>query len=180
MQNIELKARVKDLKILRNTAAKIGAAFAGKDRQIDTYFNVPEGRLKLRESSLSGNELIVYFRSDDKSSRKSDYEKFRIYDAARLKTALGRTLGIKGVVAKEREIFQLGPTRIHLDAVEKLGHFIEFEVELSRMEEEENIDPAKNIEMLISFFDIKPESIVGCSYIDLILSEKTDRPEQSE
>ena len=44
-----------------------------------------------------------------------------------LKKTLVMALGLVGIVQKTRYLFHYGQTRIHLDKVEKLGHFIEFE-----------------------------------------------------
>jgi adenylate cyclase class IV len=43
--NIEIKARLDAPDTVRNILLASGAEFIGEDRQIDTYFNVPEGRL---------------------------------------------------------------------------------------------------------------------------------------
>ena len=45
-----------------------------------------------------------------------------------LQTVLSRSLGIKGIVKKKREIYMVGQTRVHVDEVEGLGNFMELEV----------------------------------------------------
>lgn len=45
-----------------------------------------------------------------------------------LKKVLECSLGIVGVVKKKRTLFMVERTRIHVDDVEKLGHFMELEV----------------------------------------------------
>ena len=167
MRNLELKARVDDLMRLRRIAAKLGAAFGGKDRQIDTFYKVPEGRFKIRESSINGNELIAYSRCDKGGPMESEYERVRLYDVSRFKRLLGRALDLEAVVVKQREIFILGNVRIHLDEIENLGSFIEFESELG--EKETGTRNAESlIKELIRLFDIKEENIVACSYADLL------------
>jgi len=45
-----------------------------------------------------------------------------------MQAALGMALGIKGVVRKQRMLYMIGQTRVHLDQVEGLGSFMELEV----------------------------------------------------
>ena len=56
---LELKARVDDPKVVRRKLTSLKAQHMGTFRQNDVYFEVPRGRLKLRE--VEGNnetELI--------------------------------------------------------------------------------------------------------------------------
>jgi len=173
MRNLELKARVDDLKRLRNIAVKLGAAFGGKDRQIDTFYKVPEGRFKIRESSITGNELIAYSRCDKGGSMESEYERVRLYDVSRFKRLLGRAMDFEALVVKQREIFILGNARIHLDEVEDLGSFIEFELELED-KETGTCNAQSIIKELTRLFNIKEENIVACSYADLVKANAGD------
>lgn len=52
MPNIEIKAIYHNLDQAKKIAIEIGAKYIGRDHQIDTYFYTPNGRLKMRESSL--------------------------------------------------------------------------------------------------------------------------------
>ena len=61
--NIEIKARCTDSRFIRDYLLSRGADFKGTDHQTDTYFNVPHGRLKLREGNIENN-LIFYIRPD--------------------------------------------------------------------------------------------------------------------
>lgn len=45
-----------------------------------------------------------------------------------IQAVLSDALGVKGEVRKERRLFMIGQTRVHLDQVEGLGHFMELEV----------------------------------------------------
>ena len=57
--NIEFKARAKDIAALEILLLQHNPSFIGEDHQIDTYFNVQVGRLKLREGNIE-NALIHY------------------------------------------------------------------------------------------------------------------------
>ncbi len=84
------------------------------DQQIDTYFNVPNGRLKLRESKAE-NYLIQYNRPDQGGPKVSKYHLVPVTEAIKLKAALTAALGVKTVVDKTREIYYIGNVKFHLD-----------------------------------------------------------------
>jgi len=125
--NLELKARCADLERAREHAREIATEWIGVDQQVDTYFATQAGRLKLRESSLSGAQLIPYFRPDERGAKRSDYQVIAIQDGAGLARLLSAMLGVHRVVRKRREIALYENVRIHLDRVESLGAFIELE-----------------------------------------------------
>ena len=50
--NIEIKARCNDLEAIQKILTSGNAEFKGTDRQIDSYFKVNSGRLKLREGNI--------------------------------------------------------------------------------------------------------------------------------
>jgi len=128
MVNVELKARLPNPETLRRRLRALGARHAGTLRQTDTYFQVPRGRLKLREMDGRRVELIAYERPDDRRERVSNYDIAPIEgDAALLKQALARALGVRVVVRKERDLWLLRSTRVHLDEVAGLGAFVELE-----------------------------------------------------
>jgi predicted adenylyl cyclase CyaB len=125
--NIEIKARCADLAAARAVAERIATRHLGVDEQTDTYFGTRRGRLKLRESSLSGGQLIPYLRPDRSGPKRSDYQVLPVAEPEPLKRALAEILGVHRVVRKRREIFLKGNVRIHLDEVEGLGTFLELE-----------------------------------------------------
>ncbi|MDE2181167.1 MAG: class IV adenylate cyclase [candidate division NC10 bacterium] len=125
MLNIELRAHCDDLGRLRERCESLGAEGQEPERQVDTYFTVSHGRLKLRESLESGAELIYYIRDDVVGARESHYELYQVEDAEGLKAMLAQALGVSVVVAKRRETFVLGNVQIHLDKVQGLGSFVE-------------------------------------------------------
>jgi predicted adenylyl cyclase CyaB len=125
--NLELKARCADLDAARERAREIATAWIGVDEQVDTYFITRVGRLKLRESSRSGAQLIPYSRADEPGAKRSDYQVIAVEDGPGLVRQLAAMLGVRRVVRKRREIALYENVRIHLDRVDGLGTFIEFE-----------------------------------------------------
>jgi predicted adenylyl cyclase CyaB len=165
--NFEIKARCADLDAARARAARIATRRVGIDHQVDTYFRVRAGRLKLRESSLSGGQLVPYLRPDLPGPKRADYRVVPVADAAGLKTLLAEILGVHRVVEKEREIFLVENVRIHLDRVKGLGTFLELEAVFdgSRGAEAEQ---RLAVERLMTELGVRDEDLVDGSYEGLI------------
>jgi len=130
MRNIELKARLGDLEAARRVAASLATRRVGAQRQTDTYFHCREGRLKLREIDGGESQLVWYARPDRQGPKPSDYLLVPVGEPEGLRAALAAALGVRAVVRKRREIFLVDNVRIHLDEVERLGCFLEFEAVL--------------------------------------------------
>jgi len=124
---IELKARCPEPARLRAVLRSRHAIFKGRDRQIDTYFRVPSGRLKLREGRIE-NALIYYKRANQKRSKRCDAFLYKCRGAKAFKKILEIAFGVLTVVDKMREIYFLGNVKFHIDRVKKLGSFVEIEV----------------------------------------------------
>ncbi|MEO1718313.1 MAG: CYTH domain-containing protein [Planctomycetota bacterium] len=137
MHNVEYKAELRDPELARAIARQLGATHAGDLRHVDTYYKVASGRLKRREISYADDieappeiEYIFYDRPDQTTQRLSHYV---IYDEPTAKERFGtRDLPVELTVGKMRCLFLTGPVRIHIDDVEGLGSFIEFEAVVSR------------------------------------------------
>ena len=97
-RNLELKATCANLAAARETVLRLGARPAGVLVQIDTYFRVPNGRLKLRCIEEQGDELIWYDRPDQGETRISRYYRVPVADASGLKAALTAALGVRGAL----------------------------------------------------------------------------------
>ena len=124
MKNLEVKAKCVSRDLTIQHLVELGAKHEKKMHQIDTYFNVPEGRLKLREEGLDFASLIYYHRSDMAESCYSDYHICQIQDLDSFKLILSNALGTKVIVEKTRVDSRLGTTRLHLDKVCWIGDFI--------------------------------------------------------
>jgi adenylate cyclase class IV len=129
-RNIEIKARIASVEALLPRAVALGDGPAVTIDQDDTFFAVPQGRLKLRRFADGNGELIHYHRPDSGDAKASDYVRVAAPDPAALREALARGLGLLGRVRKRRWLVMAGSTRIHLDRVEGLGDFMELEVVL--------------------------------------------------
>lgn len=165
-RNVELKARVKDREKLEQILS--GRAAPTLLSQRDTFFRCPEGRLKLREEGTAA-ELIFYARETRSAARESRYWRSPVADAAGMKALLAAAFGVAGVVDKQRLLFLLGQTRVHLDAVEGLGTFVELEVVLSA---DQTIEHGQQIAAaLMRELEIDQDDLLGQAYVDLLQSE---------
>ncbi|MGB4780807.1 class IV adenylate cyclase [Candidatus Methylomirabilis sp.] len=162
MLNIELKARCEDLARLRESCESLGAEGQEPERQIDTYFSVSHGRLKLRESLDASAELIHYVRDDVAGARESHYELYPVEDPEALKAMLTAALGVSVVVAKRRETFVIGNVRIHLDKVQGLGSFVELQGTIDHSGELPLV--ADEVQGVQRALGIDPQSLVKESY----------------
>jgi len=165
--NLEIKARCSDLSAARTRAQAVATEWIGMDRQVDTYFQTRAGRLKLRESSLSGGQLVPYLRPDQEGPKRSDYQVIPVPDPEGLKALLTELLGVHRVVAKDREIGLYENVRIHLDRVDGLGEFVEFEAVHDGSPERAAEQPAK-VEFLMQTLEIEPGDLVAISYEGLL------------
>ncbi len=129
MQNVEFKAEIRDLEAARRQCGLVGADRVGTLVQIDTYFRVTEGRLKRRESPGHPVEWIFYRRPDGPVARLAQYTILN-EEQARVRYGEGTLVPWK-VVRKTRELWMVGNVRVHLDQVEDLGLFVEFEAVVS-------------------------------------------------
>uniref|UniRef100_A0A8C3H8J1 CYTH domain-containing protein n=1 Tax=Chrysemys picta bellii TaxID=8478 RepID=A0A8C3H8J1_CHRPI len=81
---------------------------------------------------------------------------------------LSQALGVQGVVKKERRLYVVGQTRVHLDRVEGLGDFLELEVVLSEQQSPE--DGERVARRLMEELEVQEEDLVAGAYLDLLLA----------
>ena len=130
-RNVEIKARIGSTRELEPRVRAIAGAAPVELHQADVFFHCGQGRLKLRRHSGGAAELIYYRRPDTPGPRESRYLRTEVADAAGLERQLAGAYGIRAMVRKRRLVYISGRTRIHLDEVEGLGHFLELEVVLA-------------------------------------------------
>ena len=164
-RNIELKAQYGDLAQCRRLAEAAGARFAGRLEQIDTYFKVANGRLKLRRINGVEAELIWYERSDAAEFRDSRYFRVPVQDPDGLTAALTASCGVRGEVHKTRDLLLLENIRIHLECVRGLGNFIEFEAVMTNQDTK---SMHQKLEKLHEALRIDPGGHCETSYAEML------------
>ncbi len=164
--NIEIKARCAKPERARATLMRLRARMVGPDYQSDTYFQTPNGRLKLRVFGPESGELIFYVRDDVAGPKESSYVISKTTEPASLAAALSGALGTRGVVRKRRTLYLVGRTRIHVDDVEGLGHFLELEYV-----EPEGAEPGEGVAVageLMRALGVDERDLVTGAYVDLL------------
>jgi len=164
--NIEIKAHCRQPERIRKILKEHDAEFKGIDYQIDTYFEVPDGRLKLRQGTIEQN-LIYYRRPDSESPKASDINLVPVEHPDQLHELLTNALPTKVVVDKKREIYFIANVKFHIDKVDELGHFVEIEA----IDEDGSIGEEKlrkQCRYYLDLLDILDEDLVGHSYSDMI------------
>jgi len=164
---VELKAKVNDLEPIRRKLRVLKAKPIGTFQQIDIYFDVPKGRLKLRQSNSEKTQLIYYERENISKPKRSNVFIVEIPEGKTFTALLRRILKVKATVKKTREIYRYQRTQIHLDTVDPLGCYVEFErkTQNSPKEIERN---RRLLEKLMETLEINPESLEKLSYGDLV------------
>lgn len=168
--NFEFKARTNILTELEQNLLTLNPEFIGEDRQIDTYFNVSKGRLKLREGNIE-NSLIHYERENTANAKSSKILLYQHQPDETLKAILIKTLGVKVVVDKLRKIYFIENVKFHFDNLADLGTFVEVEA----IDKDGSIGIEKlqtQCRKYADFFEIKNEDYVSESYSDLIKQNK--------
>ena len=167
--NVEIKARCENPDNIRAFLKSRNAEFKGIDEQTDTYFNVSNGRLKLREGNIENN-LIYYQRDDQSGAKSSHFSLVKISDPASLKEVLGKSNGILVTVKKKREIYYIENVKFHIDQVPGLGSFIEIEagniiadIKLAELKAQ--------CDYYLNAFGIKEEQLIKNSYSDMLIEQ---------
>jgi adenylate cyclase, class 2 len=165
--NVEIKARCTDPTSIRDYLKSQAAEFRGIDEQTDTYFNVRTGRLKLREGNIE-NSLIYYERPDQAGPKHSNFKLIKTENSDDLKMVLTRSIGVKVIVRKIREIYYIGNVKFHIDEVPGLGNFVEIEAGnmLAPLTETELQEQCRKY---MELFGIRELDLIEESYSDMIL-----------
>ena len=163
--NIEIKAYCPDPERVAEILRDHKADYKGKDHQVDTYFQVNDGRLKLREGNIENN-LIYYKRDDQAGPKKSEVVLYPVGEDRSIKKILTKVLGIMVVVDKQRHIYFIDNVKFHIDHVQGLGNFVEIEA-IGEKGEEAALD--QQCKHFMEVLHIKNGDLIVDSYSDLLL-----------
>jgi predicted adenylyl cyclase CyaB len=165
-RNVEIKARITSVEALLPRVKAVADQGPFDIRQDDTYFACITGRLKLRVFSKGEGELIYYRRADQQGPKESFYLRSPTTAPEVLRESLTLAYGRTGHVEKHRTLFLAGRTRIHLDRVSGLGHFLELEVVL---EENEPFEAGvREADELLGSLGVERSQLIEGGYVDLM------------
>jgi adenylate cyclase, class 2 len=170
LQNLEAKFRLDDLVRAEERARKIGYERRAVLNQRDTFFVVPNGKLKLREENDAA-KLIFYAREESGALALSSYDLVAVTEPEATRAMLSAALGMLAVVTKERILMKRDNIRLHLDRVEGLGIFGEIEAVVAPGDDPENSRGA--VEELLSTLEIDPRSLIDVAYFELLLAHRS-------
>jgi len=167
MKLIEMKARCSNPSKVRHLLLQQpNIQFIGVDSQVDTYFKIPFGRLKLREGNIE-NSLIYYDRENKKDAKKSDVTLYKSTEIASLKAVLVAALPILIVVEKKREIYFIDHIKFHIDTLTSLGSFLEIEV-IDANDAMDISEMRQQCERYMKLLDIQKEDLMEHSYSEML------------
>ena len=171
---VEIKARSTGHAAQREVLRAHDADFRGTDHQLDHYFNVPAGRLKLRSGTIE-HSLIFYRRADQAGPKDSSVALTIFPDRAQadaVAATLSTALGTWVTVDKHREIYFVGNVKIHLDTVAGLGQFIEIEAIGDRAEQRPQL--LEQCRTWMRKLSVTETDLVERSYSDLLTDLNRD------
>src|SRR3989344_9564410 len=163
--NIEIKAKSNNHEKIREFLKSHNANFKGIDHQIDTYFKVNKGRLKLREGNIE-NFLIYYERENKEGPKQSNVILLKTNKDPTLKEILLKLFEVLVIVDKNREIYFIDNIKFHVDKVSNLGHFVEIEA----IDNDGSIGKEKLLEQCeyyMQLFNIQEKDLISKSYSDM-------------
>jgi len=167
---IEIKARCKDASPIRQLLEERKADFKGVDHQIDTYFKVANGRMKLREGNIE-NTLIFYNRPNQAGPKKSEVIYYKPEPNTTLKPLLVAANEVLAVVDKQRSIYFIENVKFHIDEVKGLGSFIEIEA-IDEQGVFTEVQLNEQCQHYLDLFGVMDTDLVDVSYSDLMMAKQ--------
>lgn len=169
MQNIEFKSELRDRELAEAILLRTGGVRVASLEQSDTYFRIPDGRLKRRQCVDEPVEWIFYHRPNSSAPKLSQ---FTIYTEREAIERFGANpMPVWLIVNKQRDMWIHGPLRVHLDRVIGLGEFLEIEALVTPKRPEANCRRA--VEKLRGILSPALGEPISTGYADLLSQEVT-------
>jgi len=157
--------------------------------QVDTFFQVPEGRLKLRQETARGepetSTLIAYKRANQQGPKLSVFKLAPVIEPALFIETLSLILPVLGKVEKHRTVHIVYPptptsicTRVHLDTLlpphpDSGVTFLELEVLL---DDEHTVEQGQSVaSSILEQFGVTQEHLATGAYLDLSTASASGR-----
>jgi adenylate cyclase, class 2 len=163
--NLEIKIQLNSHEPALIVLKNLNAEFVRDIIQKDIYYKMHGSLLKLRVEDEE-ESLVKYNRDEENPDRFSDYTVIYLKSLGTEKF-FSSILPVEAIVSKRRSLYLYNNTRIHLDIVEGLGTFMEFETLVINGKE----DAKERFNFLIRKFEIDIQKQIKCSYRDLILNK---------
>ena len=170
-KNVEIKASVKTIRDLVERISDLADSGPENIEQDDTFFKCDNGLLKLRDFSDGSGELIFYKRSKTEGPKTCFYEIIPTDAVHSLHKLLSKAYGQIGRVRKNRTLYMIGRTRVHVDQVEELGTFVELEVVLK--EDESEVVGMREARELMAALGIEENALIDLTYVELLNGKGT-------
>ncbi len=164
--NLELKIKIDNRSEVLERVKLIDAHYIGELKQVDIYYKINNGLLKLRLENGS-QTMIKYIRNETQDDRWSDYQLISL-EKNDAKEYFKDILEVETIVEKQRLLYLFDNTRIHIDSVKDLGSFLELETIVVKGKK----DAAQRFEEIIGLLSLSKKDEIRKSYRDLML-EKT-------
>jgi adenylate cyclase, class 2 len=121
-----LKAKISSGKEVEKKLAQLNSRFVGIDLQTDTYFQVENGKLKLREGTIE-NLITHYERTHQGEAEKTRVYRYDVNPTPAEIQKLRSTHQQIGIIEKERKIYFIDHIKVHLDKLPNGEEFLELE-----------------------------------------------------
>ncbi|MDP3105499.1 MAG: class IV adenylate cyclase [Candidatus Methanoperedens sp.] len=174
MIEVEVKARVKDPKLVERSIVALGASPIGIETQADTYYSAPYRDFAKTDEALrirvQDDKYFLTYKGpkmDTVSKTRREYE-VEVNDANCLGNILSSlSFNPVATIVKRRKKYRLGDFIISLDEVRNLGDFME--VEISIRDSKPYEEKVESIFRLFEKLGINRDESIRKSYLEMIL-----------
>ncbi|CAD5211238.1 unnamed protein product [Bursaphelenchus okinawaensis] len=166
---LSIKAYVRDLEAMESKIFAYTETLGHIAQQLDVYFNVPYGQLKLRKTHPSKEHAeLISSKSVSHSSNLVETRSTHIQEASALRKTLELCITELGSIKKKRRVYVKDNVRINLDDVEDVGVFVDIEIK-----KDGSHDVDKKAEEVRKALGITEDIVVSSTYLELYRKQKS-------